>query len=201
MRTKRPAFVVVFAATAAIAAIACGSGSSDRQCSSGADCASGACNADGTCVVTSTGGSDSGAITTDDSGSKPVVDASYTVDASSLACSQNTDDGGTLGHDNVPLAAGLSATFLVAQNETISTAGILNADGSRTWDFSGSLASDQKVIVQTLSPSGQWWSGDFATATYASKLQSSSDLLGIFDYAADSLKLPGVASPTSTTPK
>ena len=111
MRTNRSSVFVVFAATAAITAIACGSGSSDRQCSSGADCASGACNADGTCVVTSSGSSDSGASTTNDSGSEPTFDASYTIDAASLACAEGTDDGGTLGHDNVPLAAG-TFTFL-----------------------------------------------------------------------------------------
>ena len=175
------------------ASFACSSGS-DRQCNVGADCASGACNADGTCVAVTSSGGDGGT-TLGDGGTTSGNDGStFPFDASSLACET---DGGSLGHDNVPLAAGLTATFKVATNETVDTTGTDNGDGSKTWDFTVSFASDQDVIVQTLSPSGAWWAGDFTTATYASKLVQSQSTLGVFDYGANSLDLVGVVSPTS----
>jgi hypothetical protein len=91
------------------------------------------------------------------------------------------------------------ATFLIATNATISTAGTSNPDGTRSWDLSGSLAGDQPVPVQTLPPAGTWWASQFPNATYAVKLSSSSDLLGIFEATSSSLLLLGVVSPAAGT--
>jgi hypothetical protein len=106
-------------------------------------------------------------------------------------------DAGILTHDDVPLAAGLSATFRIATNETIDTAGTDNGDGTKSWDFSGALASDQNQIISTLSPTGTWWGSSFATATYGTTLSSTATTLGVFDYGANALTLIGVVSPTS----
>lgn len=184
------AFVLIGVAFAS--AVACSS-SSDRECAIGADCASGACNSNGTCVPISSGSNDAGNDVTD--GGSSLSDGSPVIDGSTLAC--QAGDGGTLGHDNVPLAAGLTATFELATNETIDTAGSDNGDGSKTWDFTVSFASDQNVIVQTLSPSGAWWAADFASATYAAKLVNSQSTLGVFEYGANSVALLGAVSPTS----
>ena len=181
-------------ATIAVGALVWGACSSDpaRQCTVGADCASGACNSDGTCVAVATTGNDASTTVTD-AGTKSDSSGTYVPDASLLACASG--DAGVLTHDDVPLAAGLSATFRMATNETIDTAGTDNGDGTKSWDFSGALASDQNQIVSTLSPSGTWWASSFATATYATSLSSTT--LGVFDYGANALTLIGVVSPTS----
>jgi len=167
-----------------------------RQCNVGADCASGACNADGTCVATPAGdgGNSEASVGVTDGGSQG--DAHFVEDAAPPACASGGDSG-VLDHDAIPLAAGLTATFRIATNETIDTTGTLNADGSRSWDFSGALASDKDQIVTTLSPAGTWWTGSFATATYATTLSSTATTLGVFDYSANALLLLGVVSPTS----
>jgi len=179
----------------AIGAFVWGACASDaaRQCNAGADCASGACNADGTCVAIDSKNGDSGA--TNPSDAQAPSDAHFFEDAAAPACAAG--DAGILTHDDVPLAAGLSATFRIATNETIDTAGTDNGDGTKSWDFSGALGSDNDQIISTLSPSGTWWTSSFATATYASTLSSTATTLGIFDYGANALSLVGVVSPTS----
>jgi hypothetical protein len=131
-----------------------------------------------------------------DAGNKGDSSSTYVPpDGGLLACASG--DAGVLTHDDVPLAAGLSATFRIATNETIDTAGTDNGDGTKTWDFSGALASDQNQIVSTLSPTGTWWASSFATATYATTLSSTATTLGVFNYGANALTLVGVVSPTS----
>jgi hypothetical protein len=193
----------VFAAAVALAGlfVACSSGSS-RQCNVGADCASGACNADGTCVPVASATGDAsakeggpvegdGAAASGEAG--PEDSAAPDFDAG--GCLPNND--GTITAAEVPLTAGLKATFRVATNETIDTAGTMNPDGTRTWDFTGKLGSDQDVIVETLSPTGAWWAKDFKTATYSSKLSQSQTPLGVFNVGTSALSLQGVVSPTS----
>lgn len=184
-------------ATISVGALVWGACSSDaaRQCNVGADCASGACNADGTCVAVTTGGNDASTTVTD-SGTKGDASGTYVEDAGGMiACA--SADAGVLTHDDVPLAAGLSATFRIATNETIDTAGTDNSDGTKSWDFSGALASDQDQIISTLTPTGTWWASSFATATYATALSSTVTTLGVFDYGANALTLIGAVSPTS----
>ncbi len=165
-------------------------------CRVGADCASGICKADGTCgsVVKDTG------VATDaaDTG----VEDSAPVDAppvDSGGCLPNKDFVVTAGE--LPLAAGLKATFRVATSDTFDTAGAAGAGGTRTWNLAGKFASDKDVLVNTLSPSGQWWSAKFPGATYAAALSSSSDLLGVFQLDAAALNLRGVVSPTDSATK
>jgi hypothetical protein len=185
-------------ATIAVGAFVWGACSSDaaRQCNVGADCASGACNADGTCVAIATNGNDASTTDVTDSGTKPDASGTYVEDAGGmLACASG--DAGVLTQADVPLAAGLSATFRIATNETIDTAGTDNGDGTKSWDFSGALASDQNQIISTLSPAGTWWASSFATATYATTLSSTATTLGVFDYGTNALTLVGAVSPTS----
>ncbi len=200
MMHARP-FLLSSLAAAALLATVCGacSSSSSRQCNVGADCISGACNADGTCVAPSStdGGGDGasgegGPGGADGGGS--VKDGSFDFDAGP-GCTANKD--GVITHDEVPLGPGLKATFLIATNETIDTAGTNNGDGTFTWDFTGKLASDQSGFVQTLSPKGTYWAKDFAKATYASKLSQEDTLLGVFEYGATTLSLLGDVSPTT----
>jgi hypothetical protein len=111
-----------------------------------------------------------------------------------VTCSPNDD--GTIERAEVPLAAGLHATFEVATGATFDTAGVSNTDGSRSWNLDVTLAGDHALLLETqaIDP-GAWYAGDFPGATYAARLSDTNDLLGIFKLTNDALLLMGVASP------
>lgn len=178
---------------------ACSSTTTD--CTVGADCASGVCESNGKCGPPTT--------THDDGGMTVPADAqvqeAQTGDAQDLetgtggeggiGCTPNHD--GTITRDEVPMIAGLHADFVIAENVTVDSAGTTNPDGSRSWDFSGMLAGDHTVVTTTDAPQGQWFSSQFTTATYTTKLSDTSTLLGVFQAGGQSLLLQGVVSPTS----
>ena len=111
-----------------------------------------------------------------------------------LICRPNHD--GVITRQEVPLRAGLSATYSVATDVVeVSTAGEDNGDGTRTWDLSGMFRGDARVIVEARDPKGQWFSTDFPQATYMTQLSQSSALLGLFEITEEDLRLLGVASP------
>jgi hypothetical protein len=127
----------------------------------------------------------------DDGGGPVSGDAAS--DQAAPGCTPNKD--GTITRDEVPIAAGLHATFRVASDEEVSTAGTATTGGTRVWDFSGALSSDTNVIIETQSLTGKWYAADFATATYASKLSETSTLLGVFQTGPGALEMLGVVSP------
>jgi hypothetical protein len=159
-------------------------------CQVGSDCASGICDADGTC------------------GAAPTGSSSGSGTASSSTSSGGTGTGGSAGcstggstvmitRQQVPLQPGLHANFLAAENATVSTAGTMNTDGSRTWDLSVTFSGDHAEAVDTLALPGQWFGGDFTGDSYAARLADSSTLLGVFLLTDTAIELVGVASPTS----
>ncbi len=183
---------LIFAATVA-STLACSSGA-DVACHVGADCASGICRSDGTCAPLDTGDSGSGL---DASG--PDADASKPADASKSdapvqGCVPNND--GTITAAEAPLGPGLHAKFRVATNATVSTAGVTQNDGSRVWDLSGALGGDADVTVDTVSVTNAWYASSFATASYATLLSPTSNLLGVFRFGGNELALQGVVSPS-----
>jgi hypothetical protein len=189
--------ITLFASSAlAVFAFAAACGESEtRECRVGADCASGACTAEGTCAApsgssgTSVGG-DSGPTTGDppDGGG-----SSSGGDATIPGCSPNKD--GLITRAEVPVQAGLKATFRVAEDVDVDTAGTPGANGARSWDFSGALANDANVIIETMALTDKWYAPKYSGATYASKLRTSSDLIGVFETAPATLALRGVVSP------
>lgn len=186
--------VIIGAAVAVLGSAAACASSQERECRIGADCASGVCTAEGTCVRDSvpagdgsSGGIDTGT-PTDGGGADTSTDAPVT------GCVPNKD--GTITRDEVPLQAGLTAKYRVGKDENVSTAGTTKPDGKRAWDFSGALASDVTVLLETQALAGKWYAPKFAGATYALKLQEGSDLLGIFETSPGALLLRGVVSPS-----
>jgi hypothetical protein len=185
------AALVASLAVAASSLIAACSEDEARECRVGADCASGACTPEGRCVVSATppGSSSGEPVTPNEAGTLEDAGADVVLPG----CTPNKD--GTITADEVPIAAGLKATFRIATDEPISTAGITGGDGKRTWDFAAALASDTSAIVETLPLTSKWYAADFPTATYVSKLSASSNLLGVFKKSAAALDLLGVVSP------
>jgi hypothetical protein len=192
--------ILVLAALAA-AATAGACSSSAPQCHVGADCASGACDSSGRCVpVTSSGGGDAappveaGVEAAVESG----VEASPGGDAAS-GCVPNHD--GNVTRDELPMLAGVHASYAIAENVTVSTAGTAQPGGAVDWDFAGALSGDHVVTITTDAPAGQWFASKYATATYTSKLSDTQTLLGVFQATQAALLLQGVVSPTSTSPE
>jgi hypothetical protein len=170
-----------------------------RECRVGADCATGVCGDDGLCVREGTPGTDSGVAADAPISTDGEASDGPTGDSSMGGCVPNKD--GTITTVEVPIAAGLHATYKIGTNENVSTAGVTTGDagGKRTWDFSGALASDQMVIVETQSLKGKWYETKFPGATYASKLSVSADTLGVFETSPGALLLRGVVSPTESS--
>lgn len=193
------AFTVVASALSGLTA--CGDDPA-RECRVGADCASGACGVDGQCVRGDAGanGSETGAGTDTDAapaGEGGTPDAA--TDAAINGCSPNKD--GTITRAEVPIAAGLHATYRIGTNEDIATAGTTRPDGKRDWDFTAPLASDVSVLVETQPLAGKWYASKFAGASYATKLQEGSDLIGVFETSPGAVLLRGVVSPTEGVKK
>lgn len=172
-----------------VAIAACGE-DEVRECRVGADCASGQCSVDGRCVTVSPGQGDAGTDATGANDGASDGPSESSTDAALPGCTPNKD--GTITRDEIPIKTGLKATYRVALDETVSTAGTPGND--RVWDFSIPFASDTSVLVETQALAGKWFAADFPTATYASKLREGNDLLGIFETKPASFVLLGVAS-------
>jgi len=168
-----------------------------RICRVGADCASGACGPDGQCVPEGVKPAPDGSSGGDGS---PDVDGNARQDAGGdgalPGCTPNKD--GIITRDEVPIAAGLHATYKIGKDEDVSTAGTPGTSGRRTWDYSAALASDVGVLVETQALTGKWYGPKFPGATYASKLSQASDLIGVFETSPGALLLRGVVSPAET---
>ncbi|HEY8041501.1 MAG TPA: hypothetical protein VIF15_16960 [Polyangiaceae bacterium] len=188
---------VSLAPVAVLVAAACSS--SAPQCRVGADCASGACDSSGRCVAaSSSSGGDSGSGGGDDSAVLEAGDDAAEAspgDDGGGGCKPNND--GVVTRAEVPMMAGLHASFVVAENVAVDSAGTKQPDGTRVWDLSGALQGDHTVIVTTDAPTGQWFSAQFTTATYTTKLSDTQTLLGVFQAQGQGLVLQGVVSPTS----
>src|SRR5207249_2298956 len=59
--------------------------------------------------------------------------------------------------------------------------------------------ADQQVMLAA--PGSAWWQSDFPSATYATPLSASSDLLGVFGVSATGVTLQGVVSPQAGATK
>lgn len=179
------------------------SGNGGARCVVGADCASGVCRADGTCLpVANDGGLEAdgaidAAVDRDgdvDASLDSSLDASD-FDAGSIGCAPNHD--GIITRAEVPIRAGLRATFRTTTDAMVDLTGEVQGDGSRRWSLVGPFAGDRDVLVELRDPSAEWFAEDFAGASYMTELTSESDLLGVFEVTGDALLLRGVASPES----
>jgi hypothetical protein len=189
-----------FKLIAGLCLVACAASGGATRCVVGADCASGVCRADGTCLpVTDDAGvpverdASSDAGVPSDDGAMP--DAPIGVDAGPGGCAPNHD--GTITRSEVPIRAGLRATFRTATDAMVDLTGEVQGDGSRRWSLVGPFAGDRDVLVELRDPSEEWFADDFPGATYMTELTSESDLLGVFEVTGDALLLRGVASPES----
>lgn len=153
-------------------------------CRTDTDCASGVCLAGGTCALAMDAGGEDGA---------PGTDGAPASDGDVVTCAPDHDY--VITRDEVLLAAGQQATFRIAQDVTVSTAGTLSPQGEQSWDLAASLAGDHDVEVHLEPMTGHWFAPSFPGASYAVRLSSTNDLLGVFELTDDALLLRGVVSP------
>lgn len=179
--------------TLSLSLAACADGSG-TACRVGADCASGVCRSDGTCArpMPDAGPPPADAPALAEDAFVAPSDAGPEADSGARLCAPDRD--GTITRAEVPLRAGLYATFRIAEDAVVSTAGVTMGE-SRRWDLSGALTGDRDERVELLSPAGAWWAGEFPLATYATELSASSENLGVFEVREDALVLLGVVSP------
>lgn len=196
----------------AVALVTACSSQPPKACRVGADCASGVCGSDGECLSidedTDGGGADAGgtdASEASDGGVDGGTDGGVNGEADGgpdgglpLTCVPNHD--GVITAEELPLRAGLKATYRAAQDVMVDTAGTQDGDGGRVWSFEGAQPGDSSVLWETHSTAGAWYAGDFPSATYAARLSSSSDLRGVFEVRADGVYLLGVVSPSGDYP-
>ena len=194
--------------TFATLAVAAACSSSSAQCHVGADCASGACGSNGQCLPVATGGGDGGTGGDDGGGGGADGGAEASLESGTEAASSTDGGSGCIpDHDGIvtraelPMLAGLHASFDIAESVTMTTGGVAQPDGSTDWDFSAALSGDHTVTITTDDPAGQWFSSKFTSATYTSKLSDTQTLLGIYQATAASLLLQGVVTPTNGSPE
>jgi hypothetical protein len=157
------------------------SGSAGDPCSVDQDCPSGFCQADHTCAP----------VEGDGDGGRP--DSSLDPDATP-GCLPDHD--GTITRDELPLQPGRTATYRVAADATIDTAGTIDGTGAHHWSLTAALPGETDRDVALVDPTGQWWAPSFPDASYATSLSAASDLVGVFRLTATRLQLLGVVSPT-----
>ena len=162
-----------------LAALQYGCAGSPSECAVDQDCPSGFCQADHSCAPVE-----------DDAGG---LDSAITPDGP-VGC--DADHDGTITRAELPLAPGRTATYRVATDATVDTAGTLDGMGRHAWTLDAALPGDQDADVALLDPAGTWWAASFPDASYATPLSAESDLLGVFALDDTRLQLLGVVSPT-----
>jgi hypothetical protein len=106
-------------------------------------------------------------------------------------CVPNKD--GVIERAEMPLAAGLHATYKVALDATFDTKGTTEG-GETVWDLAQPFTGETSVLVEARPMEGAWFAEDFPTATYAARLSETEDLLGVFEVTDTALLLLGVVS-------
>ncbi len=136
-------------------------------------------------------GTDTG--TNNDSAAEPDNGSTTADSGTPITC--KPDHNGTIERHEAPYGANLQATFRIATNVQVSSAGKEQADGSRVWDFGGAMTGDHDAKVKTLAVKGTWFAKHFAGATYAAQFVEDDPLLGVFELTSKALLLRGVVSP------
>jgi hypothetical protein len=110
-------------------------------------------------------------------------------------CSGNRD--GVIARNEMAFLLGASVLYAVNRMgttvEPINTTAMAMPSG-RVWDFSAPTAQDTRVLDEVLSPRGQWWSSMYADATFATIIDRSTNLLGVYRVSDTALELLATVS-------
>ncbi len=130
-----------------------------------------------------------------DAGAKDVALTDAFTPPTDGGCRPNND--GVITRAEFPGVVGASALYLLNRDgvtvEGVNTMGVVT-EGVRRWDYSARRMDDQPVLDEVLSPQGRWWSGQYADATFASVIDRSTNLLGVYRLSDTALQLLGTVS-------
>jgi hypothetical protein len=166
----------------------CSNGNRGGSCRGDADCSGGAC-VNGQCRPLAGADLSVGDFGSPSDFATPIPDG-WNPDALAASCSFNND--GTITRAEEPFMVGLGALFAVNAPGTTVPVNVVPQSGA--WDFSAAVSSEGKQFDQLLSPSGQWWAPDFASATYAERIDDGQQAYGVFRVGSDKLEMLGVVS-------
>ncbi len=156
------------------------------SCEDNSDCKEGVCAPDGRCIVVEDTGLEV------DSGT-PVKDDETDTGNNEALCVPNDD--GQLEWSEYPSTLSLSVPFYYASGVEIDLVGIQHSgDALREWDFSGPVAGETTVLVETPAPPDFWFADSFPRASYVTILSRENELYGVFTLSETGLFLDGVAS-------
>jgi hypothetical protein len=171
--------------------LAAGCGGNERACRLDEDCGPGQACVAGACRPLAgadlSAGVDLGAAPADLSTEIP---DGWNPDALAASCTFNRD--GTITRDEESFTVGLGALFAVNAPGTPVPVDVVAKGG--VWDFSAPVSSERKQFDQLVTPSGQWWAGDFPSATYAERIDDGQQAYGVFRVSSDKLEMLGVVS-------
>ena len=116
-------------------------------------------------VDTDAGGSDTGTVAPQDTGTPDdaaaPVDTPPAGDAGPGRCMGNRD--GVIARSEMAFLVGATVTFAINRPGTVvegvNTAGVPLPDtaGARLWDYSAATPNDTRVLDEVIPPAGQWW--------------------------------------------
>lgn len=111
-------------------------------------------------------------------------------------CQPNRD--GIIQRNEMMFEVGSSVIYSEVGSETqpvtVDLVGKTDAQGKQIWDFSGEYPGSARVIDELISPKGTWYESHFPDATYASLLDRSLGLLGVFQVTDSALLMLGTVS-------
>lgn len=113
-------------------------------------------------------------------------------------CRVNND--GTIARNELAFLVGASVLYVVNDTgttvEPVDTAGIAHLDraGERLWTFTAPVAADRRVLDEVISPVGRWWASSYSDATFATVVDRSTNLLGVYRVTETALELLGTVS-------
>jgi hypothetical protein len=115
-----------------------------------------------------------------------------------VTCRGNRD--GTIARSEVVFVPGVEVHYRINPPNTlarVSARGVINPDGSRTWDFAD--RTGDAVTLSLSTSEGQWWQSRFPTAQYASRIDPRSPNLGVYRAGDVSVELLGLVAPSEAT--
>ncbi len=120
-------------------------------------------------------------------------------DAGTVAVCRGNFDG-VIARSEVVFVPGIEVRYRINPPSTLARVmprGILNTDGTRTWDFADRTGDTVTLSLST--SAGQWWQSRFPTAQYASRIDPRSPNLGVYRAGDTSVELLGLVAPEEST--
>jgi hypothetical protein len=137
---------------------------------------------------------DTGAITPTDTGAVTPDDAPPAADAGPRCAA---DHDGVITRAEINFLVGASVLYAVnEESETVTPVDVTGAmvEGVRRWDYSAPRTEDRRVLDEVIRPTGRWWSGRYPDATFATMLDRTHNILGVYRASATALELLGTVS-------